>query len=102
METEQKMMDDFEWKLREIEAENREKLKTLERSLETKIKRINSEIENTQNRVAANIHICTGFFYYSNKHVEIIKQCTATVIKKYSIEIERDNYESFSNRLVKT
>ena len=43
METEQKMMDDFEWKLREIEAENREKLKTLERNLETKIKTAQDE-----------------------------------------------------------
>ena len=38
IETEQKMMDDFEWKLREIEAENRNKLKTLENSVAAKVK----------------------------------------------------------------
>ena len=43
METEQKMMDDFEWKLREIEAENREKLRTLEGSLASKIKTAQDE-----------------------------------------------------------
>ena len=32
------MMDDFEWKLREIEAENRNKLKTLENSVAAKVK----------------------------------------------------------------
>ena len=43
METEQKMMDDFEWKLREIEAENRNKLKTVETSVAGTIKATQDE-----------------------------------------------------------
>jgi hypothetical protein len=43
METERKMMDDFEWKLREIEAENRDKLKTVETSVAGKIKTAQDE-----------------------------------------------------------
>ena len=38
IETEQKMMDDFEWKLREIESEYRGKIKTLEDGLESQVK----------------------------------------------------------------
>ena len=37
------MMDDFEWKLREIEAENRDKLKTVEASVTGKIKAAQDE-----------------------------------------------------------
>ena len=43
IETEQKMMDDFEWKLREIESENRDKLKTLETSVASKVKTAQDE-----------------------------------------------------------
>ena len=43
IETEQKMMDDFEWKLREIESENRDKLKTLETSVASKVKAAQDE-----------------------------------------------------------
>ena len=38
IEREQAMMDDFEWKLREIECENRKKMKDMEKSVEGKIK----------------------------------------------------------------
>ena len=37
------MMDDFEWKLREIESENRDKLKTLETSVASKVKSAQDE-----------------------------------------------------------
>ena len=43
IETEQKMMDDFEWKLREIEGEYRDKLKTLETSVASRIKTAQDE-----------------------------------------------------------
>lgn len=43
IETEQKMMDDFEWKLREIEGEYREKLRNLEASVESRIKTAQDE-----------------------------------------------------------
>ena len=43
IETEQKAMDDFEWKLREIEGEYRGKLKTLEASVETRVKAAQDE-----------------------------------------------------------
>ena len=67
-------------------------------SLESKIKEIDSEIENSKNRVVANNHIFYDFSNYSNKLIKICKQCAASVINKYSIEIERDNYESYSYR----
>ena len=38
IETEQKLMDDFEWKLREVEAEYRQKINDLEISIERRIK----------------------------------------------------------------
>ncbi len=38
IETEQKMMDDFEWKLREIESEYRDKIKSIEDSVDAKVK----------------------------------------------------------------
>lgn len=38
IETEQKMMDDFEWKLREIESEYREKIKNIEDEVDAKVK----------------------------------------------------------------
>merc|ERR1711872_758859 len=37
IELEQKMMEDFEWKLREVEGEYRTKIKTLEESISSKI-----------------------------------------------------------------
>lgn len=44
LETEQKMMDDFEWKLREIESEYREKIKTIEDNVDSKVKAARSEL----------------------------------------------------------
>ena len=38
IETEQKMMDDFEWKLREIESDYRDKIKALEDTVDKKVK----------------------------------------------------------------
>lgn len=43
LETEQKMMDDFEWKLREIEGEYRKKMRDLEASVDTRIKSAQDE-----------------------------------------------------------
>ena len=43
IETEQKMMDDFEWKLREIEGEYRDKMKNLEASVESRMKAAQDE-----------------------------------------------------------
>ena len=44
LETEQKMMDDFEWKLREIEGDYRDKIKTLEESVEAKVSKAKEEL----------------------------------------------------------
>merc|ERR1719492_210145 len=44
IETEQKMMDDFEWKLREIESDYRDKIKAMEDSVEIKIKSSRDEL----------------------------------------------------------
>ena len=49
LQTEQKMMDDFEWKLREIEGENRNKLRDMERSLEIKLRAATTEFEEKKN-----------------------------------------------------
>ena len=38
IELEQKMMEDFEWKLREVEGGYKTKIKTLEEGLESKVK----------------------------------------------------------------
>ena len=44
IELEQKLMEDFEWKLREVEGEYRTKIKTLEESINTKIHQTEREI----------------------------------------------------------
>ena len=44
IETEQKMMDDFEWKLREIESDYRDKIKAIEDGVGVKIKAACDEI----------------------------------------------------------
>ncbi len=43
IETEQKMMDDFEWKLRAIEAEYREKIKRIEDGVDVKVRAAREE-----------------------------------------------------------
>ena len=44
IETEQKMMDDFEWKLREIESDYRDKIKAMEDSVDIKVKSARDEL----------------------------------------------------------
>merc|ERR1712223_2079507 len=44
IELEQKLMEDFEWKLREVEGEYRTKIKTLEESINSKIHQTEREI----------------------------------------------------------
>ena len=44
IELEQKLMEDFEWKLREVEGEYRTKIKTLEESINTKVHQTEREI----------------------------------------------------------
>ena len=44
IELEQKMMEDFEWKLREVEGGYRTKIKTLEDSIDTKVRSTEREI----------------------------------------------------------
>merc|ERR1711970_1520841 len=44
IELEHKMMEDFEWKLREVEGGYRMKIKTLEESVESKIRQTEREI----------------------------------------------------------
>merc|ERR1712142_107723 len=44
IELEQKMMEDFEWKLREVEGGYRTKIKSLEESVESKIRQTEREI----------------------------------------------------------
>merc|ERR1712200_111604 len=44
VEIEQKMMEDFEWKLREVEGGYRTKIKSLEESVESKIRQTEREI----------------------------------------------------------
>merc|ERR1712223_749180 len=44
IETEQKMMDDFEWKLREIESDYRDKIKAIEDGVGVKIKSARDEL----------------------------------------------------------
>ena len=44
IELEQKLMEDFEWKLREVEGEYRTKIKTLEESIDSKIRQTERDI----------------------------------------------------------
>merc|ERR1719495_1173933 len=44
IELEQKMMEDFEWKLREVEGGYRTKIKSLEETIESKIRQTEREI----------------------------------------------------------
>jgi len=48
IELEQKMMEDFEWKLREVEGDYKTKIKTLEESVESQIRQTEREITRTK------------------------------------------------------
>merc|ERR1711976_1063096 len=57
IETEQKMMDDFEWKLREIESDYRDKIKTIEDGVGAKVKAACDEIVSKKDEEFARMSI---------------------------------------------